>query len=97
MKLIEPLRTQQGTRVGRFKLSGEFFREIPEAMVHIQEGLAVVHIEQHAYNDSVEFTAIGPMFDFVTPGQIIPLYDVYLQSTEDGEPDRITFIFQGVL
>ena len=70
--------------IGRFKVSGNFLRTDPEALIQLQHGMAVVHTESHAYSDTIEFTAIGLMFPFVPDGQVIPLYDFSVSVDDDG-------------
>jgi len=62
-------------RLGRFKVSGYLVRLSSESLIQIQEGMGVIKVEFDHTIDVAIIYAIGPMFDELKAGEIVPFYD----------------------
>lgn len=72
-------------QIGRFYLTGPFFRgHDDDWLVKLQAGLAVVHIENEMHRDRSVVFAVGEMFEPVQEGEEVPLYELDVTRTDDG-------------
>jgi len=67
-------------RLGRFKVTAEFYRN-NELMIAMQKGMAILNVRiEHSYFNQYEFMAVGEMFDDVPEYEVIPEYSVFIDS-----------------
>lgn len=68
-------------------MTGPWIRGHDDAwLVKLYAGLAVVHIEQEMHRDRFTVFAVGEMFDLVPEGMEVPLYELDVTRTDDGNP-----------
>ena len=77
-------------RIGRFKLDCRLIDKEPEVCKSILSGLIIVEAEAHYHNDTIEYVALGDVFEEVDQHSVVPDYTVIVTTTEYG--DEISFV-----
>lgn len=63
-------------QLGRFKVSGLFFRGLtPRMGVNLFRGMVVLDVQRAFYSDEREYLAMHAQFRPVPLGEVIPLYE----------------------
>ena len=72
-------------QLGRFFIDGLFMAQCLDDVAIVMKGLVVKSVQPSFEKDAIEYLAIGPGFDEVERGGIIPEYLSQITKDEDGE------------
>jgi hypothetical protein len=62
-------------RLGRFKVTGAFFRNLqPGEGINLFHNMVVLRAEQDMTTDATNYVAMHPDFEEVPEGQVLPIY-----------------------
>ena len=74
-------------RKGRFAISAEFIRSIPEALLELMGMVIVIRAEYIMMTEVIEYNALSPHFRPLKEGDMVPEYRITCECVGSG-PDH---------
>ena len=80
--MIESMRTdtQLSRRRGRFAIPRCMLENSPAEVINVLGYMVVVRAEMLLEHDAVLYSAWSPLFDVIKPGDVIPHYNIEVES-----------------
>lgn len=80
-------------RKGKVRLSADVITIQPDIVVKAFEGSIVVRAEMQWIDNSIEYVLLHPKFDMVNVGEVIPEYDIVIDTDDEtGELVSIEYL-----
>jgi len=79
----------KNNQLGRFMIDGMTLITNLDSLVVMMSGLVVVAARHALTKDATEYVAIGPDFDEIERGSLIPEYQAIMHQDEDGVITRL--------
>ena len=83
MESIRKEKIMKNFRLGKFEIPRDVMLDTTEIAIAITNGMLIIRAEMMFNTDSVEYTAISPMFDEIENGTIPPSYEIIVEKKDD--------------